>query len=75
MAKDLRSAIAQARDVWLDSDEGRRCCEGTATGTYLRNRIETAFVAGATIRESQIEAKIVEAQANLAAAVEALKVI
>jgi hypothetical protein len=43
---DLRNDLAKARDIWLDSDEGIRCIEGSATGRYLQNRVEHAFVSG-----------------------------
>lgn len=46
LVKDHRSPLARARDEWLKSPEGRACTEGSATGEYLRNRLETAFVAG-----------------------------
>ena len=43
---DLRSPEAKARDKWLESKEGQTCCEGTANGQYLQNRLERAFSAG-----------------------------
>jgi hypothetical protein len=46
-ASDHRSTLAIVRDEWLESEEGKRSCEGTAEGQYLRNRIELAFLAGA----------------------------
>lgn len=50
--KDLRSLLAKARDEWLESDEGKKCLEGTTYGDYLRNRIYTAFIAGWDAHES-----------------------
>jgi len=47
MEKDLRSPLAKARDEWFESEEGRRCCDGVTSGKYLRNRLESAFLAGA----------------------------
>lgn len=38
--------LAQARDAWFDSDEGRRCLAGEPFGEYLKNRLELAFIAG-----------------------------
>lgn len=37
---------AKARDKWLESDEGKKCLAGTATGQYLENRLHLAFIAG-----------------------------
>lgn len=42
-------AIAQARDAWQNSDEGRMLANdinGPVCGQYLRNRLEVAFCAG-----------------------------
>ncbi len=42
-------AIAQARDAWQNSDEGRMLANdinGPVGGQYLRNRLEVAFCAG-----------------------------
>ena len=43
---DLRNSVAKARDAWLDTDVGSACVDGAASGQYLRNRIERAFIAG-----------------------------
>lgn len=43
---DYRNTVARDRDEWLASEEGMHCQDGTATGIYLRNRLEAAFVAG-----------------------------
>jgi hypothetical protein len=59
MPQETRSDLARARDIWLASDEGGRCCEGTVDGIYLRNRIECAFLAGARIAEDRINEKLV----------------
>jgi hypothetical protein len=58
MAKDIRSDLAKARDIWLASDEGQRCCAGSAEGVFLRNRIEGAFLAGAKIAETLLAEKL-----------------
>lgn len=47
--RDLRSPMAKARDAWFDSDEGKQCCAGIASGQYLKNRLEIAFFAGAGV--------------------------
>lgn len=46
LAVDHRSPLAVARDEWLASEEGRTCCDGTAHGQYLENRLVMAFIAG-----------------------------
>ena len=46
VAKDHRSPLARARDRWFASEEAETCQEGTATGQYLKNRLEHAFIAG-----------------------------
>lgn len=58
MSQETRSDLARARDIWLASDEGNRCCEGAVEGIYLRNRIECAFLAGARIAEDRINEKV-----------------
>jgi len=42
----MKSDLAKARDKWLLSVEGKKCCEGTTSGQYLENRIRRAFIAG-----------------------------
>lgn len=37
---------AEARDAWFKSPEGEQCQSGVAEGVYLRNRLESAFLAG-----------------------------
>ena len=58
--KDLRSELAIKRDEWLASDEGKMCADIHSlrrnrhyanSAIYLRNRIETAFLAGAKANE------------------------
>jgi len=46
--KDLRSPLAKARDKWLASFEGEKCCEDMPRpyGQYLINRLKLAFIAG-----------------------------
>lgn len=31
---------------WINSEEGKSCSEGNATGVYLDNRLWRAFIAG-----------------------------
>ena len=60
----MKSKLAKARDKWLLSDEGKRCCSDTAQGQYLQNRLELAFIAGAnfsTKRVAELEAVILTA--------------
>lgn len=35
-----------AWDLWLESDDGKSCCEGTASGKFLENRLWSAFQSG-----------------------------
>lgn len=42
----MKSQLAKARDKWLQSDEGEKCCKGSAAGQYLQNRLKAAFIAG-----------------------------
>jgi len=37
------------------SNWGKECCRGTATGQYLRNRLERAFLAGADFQAERIK--------------------
>ena len=41
-----KSNLARARDKWLESGDGVKCCQGSTQGRFLKNRIECAFVAG-----------------------------
>ena len=52
LAKAIK-AFSKGRDEWLASNEGRRCCVGTASGEYLRNRLELAFAAGSNWESQQ----------------------
>lgn len=61
----MKSELAKARDEWLNSDEGRKCCEGWASAGYLQNRLERAFIAGYNFSEERIkdlEAKLKSAR-------------
>lgn len=51
----MRSPLAKARDEWLNSEEGKKCCEGIPTGQYLQNRLELAFLAGANFSTERIK--------------------
>ncbi len=42
----MKSELAKARDRWLESKDGAKCCEGKTHGIYLKNRLERAFIAG-----------------------------
>lgn len=55
---DHRSALAKARDEWFGSEEGKKVCEGTAEGQYLRNRLELAFLAGANMLDERGKAAV-----------------
>lgn len=44
---DLRSPIAKVLATFMASPEGQDLTHGSASGEYLRNRIEAAFLAGA----------------------------
>ncbi len=47
--------LAKARDEWLASDEGKRCCDGCTDGQYLENRLKLAFIAGVKAAEKLIQ--------------------
>ena len=51
----MKSALAKARDKWFESDDGKKCCEGQASGQYLRNRLGMAFLAGANFSSERIK--------------------
>ena len=51
----MKSPLAKARDKWFSSAEGEAACHGTATGQYLQNRLERAFIAGAKFSDERIE--------------------
>jgi len=42
----MKSDLAKARDKWLNSVVSKECRKGVASGQYLRNRLEKAFIAG-----------------------------
>jgi hypothetical protein len=44
--RDLRSPVARMRDAWFETTEGKEACEGDASGQYLRNRLEMAYLSG-----------------------------
>jgi hypothetical protein len=48
---DLRSPLARERDEWFASKEGIGCTDGSASGLFLRHRLELAFLAGARAQE------------------------
>jgi hypothetical protein len=50
---DFRNALARERTEWLESAYGQRCCEGTASGQYLRTLLEVAFIAGWEAKKKQ----------------------
>ena len=49
----MKSVLAKARDKWLVSDEGKKCCEDQASNQFLRNRLVSAFIAGWDACEKQ----------------------
>jgi len=51
----MKSPLAKARDKWLNSKEGKGCCEGTTAGQYLQNRLELAFLAGAKFSDERVK--------------------
>lgn len=51
----MKSPLAKAKDKWILSDDGIKCCHGTATGQYLHNRVVMAFIAGADFSAERIE--------------------
>jgi hypothetical protein len=51
MSEHAQSPLAKARDEFFASEEGARLCAGSATGLYLKNRLEVAFLAGAKAQE------------------------
>jgi len=51
----MKSELAKARDKWIIGDEGKSCCKGQASGQYLQNRLERAFLAGAKFSAERIE--------------------
>lgn len=42
----MKSELAKAIDEWLQSDEGKKLCQDSAAGQYLKNRLRVAFIAG-----------------------------
>ena len=48
---DCVTTLAEARDTWFESAEGKQCCDGSASGEFLHNRLEAAFLAGANLAE------------------------
>ena len=51
----MKSSLAKARDEWLNSEEGKKCREGTTSGQYLQNRLVLAFLAGANYSDERIK--------------------
>ena len=49
--------IAKMRDEWLKGEEGKQCQSGVATGIYLQNRLESAFIAGVHAAEKLLKEK------------------
>jgi len=42
----MKNTIAKGRDDWFESEEGKRSLAGEASGEYLKNCLEMAFLAG-----------------------------
>lgn len=53
--KIRKTAFARALEDWFQSEEGRRCVQGSAHGQYLENRLMRAFAAGWTRGRHAIE--------------------
>lgn len=55
---DLRSPLAKARDAWFKSRAGKICADAstlvniTYPSSFLRNRLEVAFLAGAKFSQN-----------------------
>jgi len=58
-ALDMRSPLAKARDKWLESADGKSCCDPLTLKApadarqYLENRLVSAWLAGAAWAERQ----------------------
>lgn len=55
---DLRSQLAKARDDWFEGEQGQRCMRpdilwSVGQTQFLKNRLETAFLAGASWAEKK----------------------
>lgn len=48
-----RHPLSIAWDEWMESDEGKDCHAGSASGVYLYNRLNRAFMAGAKAQEDK----------------------
>jgi len=57
---EMKSELAKARDKWFESEDGKKCSEGQASGQYLRNRLEMAFLAGYNFADEQFDKQIEE---------------
>lgn len=56
----MKSQLAKAKDKWFLSEEGKVCCEGQASGQFLRNRLERAYIAGWDAAGEEIKQKRVK---------------
>lgn len=66
---DFRTPIAKARDEWLESEEGIRCCgsgllRNAGDARYLQNRLELAFRAGVAAQEANAPASAEKNESN-----------
>lgn len=46
---DLRNPLSKARDLWFETDEGKRAAKPATTvlaAQFLKNRLDSAFIAG-----------------------------
>ena len=56
---DVRSSLAKARDHWLESADGKKCCDPLTLKApadarqYLENRLVGAWIAGAAWAERE----------------------
>lgn len=67
---DHRSPLARARDDWFESEEGKKALGVTILlnpeqQEFLKNRLETAFLAGAEVGRRLTEYKLADKIAAL----------
>lgn len=73
--QDLMPGTEQsaARDKWLQSEVGERCCQSATGGKYLRHRLELAFLAGIEAALTHTQTALAEALIAQAKAEQALR--
>jgi hypothetical protein len=60
MIENPIATLVKARDEWFNSKEGKSCCDGSTSGEFLRNRLDCAFLAGATAGEAAAKKQLSE---------------